>query len=411
MVLGSNQIWSPWTVDDIHSKADLGRYRIRGMSTHQKVTHFDDLTFLSTGLTRFPLEGYKEQCNTRVELGGLNAENPLIIETPDLRYPFTISHGFGFLPTNALMTSATHPLEQAIFILGIRPRCGTNFLSNLIQLHPECGPPDPVWEDFLLAGSDVLAQYSDRVFQHWHQGWGISASTQADLDASLGAGLVSFLLKRSAGQRVITKTPSVANLDGFFRFFPGSKLLILVRDGRSIIESGIRAFGWNREAALHDVVDAAGIINRFVREHGESGSHHRLVRYEDLWSDTAKQLKELFSFLQLDPDNYDFQKAGKLPLRGSSDLVEQGEEVHWKPVERIGSFRPLERFEHWSPATHARYNHIAGKEMELLGYPCDQVSGPSWLFRLKNRPLDASWWFMERLRPLHKQLAKKGLSE
>ena len=56
MVMGNNQIWAPWTVDDIHSKADLGRYRIRGMSTHQRVTHFDDLTFLSTGLTRFPLE-------------------------------------------------------------------------------------------------------------------------------------------------------------------------------------------------------------------------------------------------------------------------------------------------------------------------------------------------------------------
>ena len=82
MVYGSNQIWTPWTVDDIHSKADLGRYRIRGVSTHQRVTHFDDLTFLSTGLTRFPLEGYKEQCNTRVELGGLNAENPLVLETP-----------------------------------------------------------------------------------------------------------------------------------------------------------------------------------------------------------------------------------------------------------------------------------------------------------------------------------------
>ena len=82
MVYGNNQIWSQWTVDDIHAKADLGRYRIRGMSTHQRVTHFDDLTFLSTGLTRFPLEGYKEQCSTRVELGGLNAENPLVIETP-----------------------------------------------------------------------------------------------------------------------------------------------------------------------------------------------------------------------------------------------------------------------------------------------------------------------------------------
>ena len=52
------------------------------MAPHPQGTHCADLTFLSTGLTRFPLEGYKEQCNTRVELGGLNAENPLVIETP-----------------------------------------------------------------------------------------------------------------------------------------------------------------------------------------------------------------------------------------------------------------------------------------------------------------------------------------
>jgi glutamate synthase domain-containing protein 2 len=81
--MGSSQLWLPWIIDDIHSKAELGRYRIRGFSTFQKVTHFDDLTFLSTGLTRFPLEGYKERCNTETALGGgLNAENPLVLDTP-----------------------------------------------------------------------------------------------------------------------------------------------------------------------------------------------------------------------------------------------------------------------------------------------------------------------------------------
>jgi glutamate synthase domain-containing protein 2 len=80
--MGSSQLWPSWIIDDIHSKAELGRYRIRGFSTFQKVTHFDDLTFLSTGLTRFPLEGYKERCNTETALGGLNAENPLVLDTP-----------------------------------------------------------------------------------------------------------------------------------------------------------------------------------------------------------------------------------------------------------------------------------------------------------------------------------------
>ena len=82
MVMGNSQIWPPWVIDDIHAKAELGRYRIRGFSTFQKVTHFDDLTFLSTGLTRFPLEGYKEQCNTRTVIGQRYAEDPLVLETP-----------------------------------------------------------------------------------------------------------------------------------------------------------------------------------------------------------------------------------------------------------------------------------------------------------------------------------------
>jgi len=57
MVMGNSQLWPPWVMEDIHAKSELGRYRVRGFSTFQKVTHFDDLTFLSTGLTRFPLEG------------------------------------------------------------------------------------------------------------------------------------------------------------------------------------------------------------------------------------------------------------------------------------------------------------------------------------------------------------------
>ena len=82
MVMNSSQIYSPWVMEDIHAKADLGRYRIRGFSSFQKVTHFDDLTFLSTGLTRIPLEGYKEKCSTQVVIGEGNAKNPLVLETP-----------------------------------------------------------------------------------------------------------------------------------------------------------------------------------------------------------------------------------------------------------------------------------------------------------------------------------------
>lgn len=97
MVTESSAIFPPWVMDSIHAKADLGRYRIRGFSTFQKVTHFDDLTFLSTGLTRFPLEGYKEKCETRTVIGARLAETPLVLETPI----YITGMSYGALSANA----------------------------------------------------------------------------------------------------------------------------------------------------------------------------------------------------------------------------------------------------------------------------------------------------------------------
>ena len=57
----------PGIIEDIQAKAELGRYRIRGFGTLRPRTWatFDDLTFVPCGLTRIPLEGYREQCSTQ----------------------------------------------------------------------------------------------------------------------------------------------------------------------------------------------------------------------------------------------------------------------------------------------------------------------------------------------------------
>ena len=44
--LGHSKIFTPEVIDDIHIKAELGRYRMRGFSMFKKVPGFDDLTFL-----------------------------------------------------------------------------------------------------------------------------------------------------------------------------------------------------------------------------------------------------------------------------------------------------------------------------------------------------------------------------
>ncbi|MFQ5998453.1 MAG: FMN-binding glutamate synthase family protein, partial [Candidatus Bathyarchaeia archaeon] len=82
MILDHSDVWNPQVIADIHVKAQLGRYRIRGFSTKQKFTGFDELVFLSTGLTRFPLEGYKEKCETKTVIGARRALQPLNLDIP-----------------------------------------------------------------------------------------------------------------------------------------------------------------------------------------------------------------------------------------------------------------------------------------------------------------------------------------
>jgi methylamine---glutamate N-methyltransferase subunit C len=77
-------VWNDTTIEDIQAKAELGRYRIRGFSQlrERPLPSFDDLTFLPCTLTRIPLEGYREKCNTETALGTRFASRPIVNQIP-----------------------------------------------------------------------------------------------------------------------------------------------------------------------------------------------------------------------------------------------------------------------------------------------------------------------------------------
>ncbi len=68
-VLGTSPIFTREVINDIHMKAELGRYRMRGFSMFKKLPGWDDLIFLPGTLTRFVIEGYRERCDTKTVLG------------------------------------------------------------------------------------------------------------------------------------------------------------------------------------------------------------------------------------------------------------------------------------------------------------------------------------------------------
>lgn len=298
---------------------------------------------------------------------------------------------------------AANQTKSVIFIQGIMPRCGTNFLSNLLQIHPDIDVHSQVWEDYLLAHSDILMDFRQQVAAHWDPDWKVEPATPDFLLESVGEGMTQFLAAGTSSRYCVTKTPSVRNLENFCRFFPDSPLLILVRDGRAILESGIRSFGWNREAAMHWLAREARVIRQFVDRNPEAG--YRLIRYEDLWSDTAATMRSVLEFLELNPERYDFEEARQLPLRGSSELLEGDRpNLHWDPVKRSESFDPLGRFSHWSGFRHFRYQRIAGDAMKPLGYAGLEQAAPALNWRVRNAGLDLLWQIKKPLRPLYHQL-------
>jgi hypothetical protein len=279
-----------------------------------------------------------------------------------------------------------------VFLLGLTPRTGTNYLGDLLRLHPACAGVGPVYEDFLLQEAWRLQDYADVVAGHWDPAWGVTGDHSAALVRGLGAGLRAFLLEEleridvgpAPTEVVVTKTPSIAGLPLLRRLVPDARAVVLVRDGRAVVESGTRTFGRDAEWWMREWAAAADVLAIHADE-----AHVTVVRYEDLLGDLERELSRVLEALGLSPDNYDFAAAKALPVRGSSaQASEHG--VSWDAARPAGPFDPLGRWRSWDRGRHRRFNWLAGQAAVGLGYtlvrgPGDRLLGP-W-----QHALDLRW--------------------
>jgi glutamate synthase domain-containing protein 2 len=111
----TNESYPPEVIARIHEMADTGQYPIRGLGARRKLPNFDDLVFLTASVSRYPLEGYRERCETRTILGGRHGARPL-----DLEIPITIA-GMSF---GALSATAKEALGRAATAVGTSTTTG-----------------------------------------------------------------------------------------------------------------------------------------------------------------------------------------------------------------------------------------------------------------------------------------------
>ena len=105
----------------IHNAAAHGLYEIRGLGAKRKLPHFDDLLFLAASLSRYPLEGYRERCETKTVLGTRFAKKPI-----ELAIPITIA-GMSF---GSLSASVKEALGLAATEMGTSTTTGDGGMTQ-----------------------------------------------------------------------------------------------------------------------------------------------------------------------------------------------------------------------------------------------------------------------------------------
>ncbi len=167
---------------------------------------------------------------------------------------------------------------------------------------------------------------------------------------------------------MLTKTPSVKGLAHFMSWFPESHAVVLVRDGRDVVESAVRTFGWSYERAMAVWVEGAEAVRTFETDPRLRGARYVRVRYEDLLSDPALTVRGLLEAVDADPEVYDFAALEQLPVRGSSVETGGRPTVHWDPVPRPPDFA-RGRWGHWDRRRRLRFDWLAGDLLDHFGYP------------------------------------------
>ena len=118
--LRESAIFDKAAIAAIQRAADTGVYHI-GPGSQRDVPHFDDLVFLGSAISRYPLEGYRERCDTDVTMGAENATKPMTIDIP-----ITIA-GMSF---GALSAQAKEALGRGASAMGTSTTTGDGGMTD-----------------------------------------------------------------------------------------------------------------------------------------------------------------------------------------------------------------------------------------------------------------------------------------
>ena len=231
-------------------------------------------------------------------------------------------------------------VKEPIYILGTG-RSGSTFLGNVLSLHPDVcylNEPKALWHS-AYPFEDVIGNYTEQ-----------PASFRLDINEATedvinnARKLYAYALAFTGNNRILDKHGELIFRADFIKsIFPDAKFIFLIRDGRDTVASVARWSELNGSEVMADKNDWWGVNNRkwdlmldeLVSNDKNLGQHikslkkigsqadmaavewvmtmkegckllndypesSKIVRYEDVLSDTNKTLEEIFDFVNLE---------------------------------------------------------------------------------------------------------------
>ncbi len=264
--------------------------------------------------------------------------------------------------------------RPAVFVHGVLPRSGTNFVADALALHPDLHQnPGRLWEFPLLhvaRGAEALQREFRFMFKPNAEVMG-----RFDMLAYMASGWLKALQEPLGDKRMLFKDPHVRNIGLFPDLFPRDVLILVLRDGRDVVRSSEGTFGGPLRKDFRLLAEEWNAGCEAIMSFAPGGENAwpgaKVLWYEDLVRDPERTMRDLLAHARLDPERYDFEALKSLPVRGSSEAAAA---AGWTPKQKTADFNPLGRWRDWPAPKRARFKAIAGGGLKRAGYE----TGDDW---------------------------------
>jgi protein-tyrosine sulfotransferase len=261
----------------------------------------------------------------------------------------------------------------AIFVNGVMPRSGTNFIANALALHPAIAAfPRRMYEFPLLEIGPGARALRHEWLAHYPENGSLVETHE--LFAYLASGWLADLQTEAPDRHLLFKNPHVRQLGLFRAALPNDRLVLCLRDGRDVVASTLASFQHHSRFTrksfgqlVHEWRLATEAALAFAAGGPREHPHITVVRFEDMIVDQAAETRRLLGAIGLDADAYPFDRLAELPVFGSSTAQATGQ-WRWQRRTRDAAFKPVGRFADWSERRKRAFDNLAGETLRRAGY-------------------------------------------